>query len=291
MTGDYASAVVRRFFDVRRPVAQYASIPRSYVILQRINLGLFALLGDLQGDRQLAGHRRGDLAVHPGRAVHPDGRGRGGVAGQPGRPRPGGPRRSATSARRSRRRTVAGALGEIGGRRAAVEPAARVPAGTQATDKDAHGRAQLYRPERGRLLRRPPGLAAHPVDLSRPGPPRRRPALGAVARGPAAGPRLPGGRGVGDRRARAGRHGLGPARGVRGVARGRPGRARGADLRPPRRPAGRAAGAVGQPAVRAGRARRPAAGPRCLRRQGPGPVPPARHRGQPGRVRARTPRR
>jgi predicted unusual protein kinase regulating ubiquinone biosynthesis (AarF/ABC1/UbiB family) len=48
VTGDYASAVVRRFFDVRRPVAQYASIPRSYVILQRINLGLFALLGDIQ---------------------------------------------------------------------------------------------------------------------------------------------------------------------------------------------------------------------------------------------------
>jgi predicted unusual protein kinase regulating ubiquinone biosynthesis (AarF/ABC1/UbiB family) len=47
MTGDYASAVVRRFFDVRSPVAEYASIPRSYVILQRINLGLFAVLGEL----------------------------------------------------------------------------------------------------------------------------------------------------------------------------------------------------------------------------------------------------
>jgi predicted unusual protein kinase regulating ubiquinone biosynthesis (AarF/ABC1/UbiB family) len=47
ITGDYASAVVRRFFDVRSPVAGYASIPRSYVILQRINLGLFALLGQL----------------------------------------------------------------------------------------------------------------------------------------------------------------------------------------------------------------------------------------------------
>ena len=47
MTGDYASAVVRRFFDVRSPVAAYARIPRSYVILQRINLGLFALLGEL----------------------------------------------------------------------------------------------------------------------------------------------------------------------------------------------------------------------------------------------------
>ncbi len=44
---DYSSAVVRRFFDVRSPVAEYVSIPRSYVVLQRINLGLFALLGDL----------------------------------------------------------------------------------------------------------------------------------------------------------------------------------------------------------------------------------------------------
>ncbi len=47
VTSEYASAVVRRFFDVRSPIAPYASIPRSYVILQRINLGLFALLGDL----------------------------------------------------------------------------------------------------------------------------------------------------------------------------------------------------------------------------------------------------
>jgi predicted unusual protein kinase regulating ubiquinone biosynthesis (AarF/ABC1/UbiB family) len=48
VTGEYASAVVRRFFDVRSPVAQYARIPRSYVVLQRINLGLFALLGELK---------------------------------------------------------------------------------------------------------------------------------------------------------------------------------------------------------------------------------------------------
>jgi predicted unusual protein kinase regulating ubiquinone biosynthesis (AarF/ABC1/UbiB family) len=46
-TGDYASAVVRRFFDFRSPLATYVQIPRSYVILQRINLGLFALLGEL----------------------------------------------------------------------------------------------------------------------------------------------------------------------------------------------------------------------------------------------------
>ena len=47
LTPDYASSVVRRFFDVRSPVAEYVAIPRSYVVLQRINLGLFAVLGDL----------------------------------------------------------------------------------------------------------------------------------------------------------------------------------------------------------------------------------------------------
>jgi predicted unusual protein kinase regulating ubiquinone biosynthesis (AarF/ABC1/UbiB family) len=47
MTGDYASAVARRFFDFRSPLAAYARIPRSYVILQRINLGMFAVLGEL----------------------------------------------------------------------------------------------------------------------------------------------------------------------------------------------------------------------------------------------------
>jgi predicted unusual protein kinase regulating ubiquinone biosynthesis (AarF/ABC1/UbiB family) len=48
VTSEYASAVVRRFFDLRSPVSQYARIPRSYVILQRINLGLFALLGEMR---------------------------------------------------------------------------------------------------------------------------------------------------------------------------------------------------------------------------------------------------
>jgi predicted unusual protein kinase regulating ubiquinone biosynthesis (AarF/ABC1/UbiB family) len=47
ITSDYASSVVRRFFDLRSPVAGYLSIPQPYVILQRINLGLFAVLGEL----------------------------------------------------------------------------------------------------------------------------------------------------------------------------------------------------------------------------------------------------
>ncbi len=48
---DYSTAVVRRFFDVSSPVAEYVSIPRSYVVLQRINLGLFAVLGELSATR------------------------------------------------------------------------------------------------------------------------------------------------------------------------------------------------------------------------------------------------
>jgi predicted unusual protein kinase regulating ubiquinone biosynthesis (AarF/ABC1/UbiB family) len=51
ITGDYASTVVRRFFDVRSPLAPFIQVPRSYVILQRINLGVFALLGELTATR------------------------------------------------------------------------------------------------------------------------------------------------------------------------------------------------------------------------------------------------
>ena len=47
ITSDYASSVVRRFFNLRSPLAEYMAIPQSYVILQRINLGLFAILGEL----------------------------------------------------------------------------------------------------------------------------------------------------------------------------------------------------------------------------------------------------
>jgi ABC1 atypical kinase-like domain/ER-bound oxygenase mpaB/B'/Rubber oxygenase, catalytic domain len=47
ITSAYAASVVRGFFDLRSPVAQYIAVPRPYVILQRINLGLFAVLGEL----------------------------------------------------------------------------------------------------------------------------------------------------------------------------------------------------------------------------------------------------
>ena len=47
LTPAYASAIVRRFFDAQGPLAPYSDVPRAYVILQRINLGLYALLGSL----------------------------------------------------------------------------------------------------------------------------------------------------------------------------------------------------------------------------------------------------
>jgi predicted unusual protein kinase regulating ubiquinone biosynthesis (AarF/ABC1/UbiB family) len=47
ITPDFATALVRRFFDTRSPIAPHSNIPRAYVVLQRINLGLMAVLGQL----------------------------------------------------------------------------------------------------------------------------------------------------------------------------------------------------------------------------------------------------
>ena len=47
ITPAFASAIVRRFFDAKGPLAPFSDVPRTYVILQRINLGLYAVLGSL----------------------------------------------------------------------------------------------------------------------------------------------------------------------------------------------------------------------------------------------------
>jgi predicted unusual protein kinase regulating ubiquinone biosynthesis (AarF/ABC1/UbiB family) len=47
ITPGFASAIVRRFFDARGPLAPYSDVPRAYVVMQRINLGLYAVLGSL----------------------------------------------------------------------------------------------------------------------------------------------------------------------------------------------------------------------------------------------------
>ena len=46
-TPEYASSIVRHTFDRTSPIAQYATVPRSFVFIQRINLGLYAILGQL----------------------------------------------------------------------------------------------------------------------------------------------------------------------------------------------------------------------------------------------------
>jgi hypothetical protein len=47
ITSDYAACVVRRSFDLRSPVIAHIAVPRPYLILQRINPRLFAVLGEL----------------------------------------------------------------------------------------------------------------------------------------------------------------------------------------------------------------------------------------------------
>ncbi len=46
-SGEYASSIVRHTFDRTSPIAQYSTVPRAFVFIQRINLGLYALLGQL----------------------------------------------------------------------------------------------------------------------------------------------------------------------------------------------------------------------------------------------------
>ena len=42
------SALVRQTFNRQSPVTRYTTVPASFVLIQRINLGLFALLGRLR---------------------------------------------------------------------------------------------------------------------------------------------------------------------------------------------------------------------------------------------------
>jgi predicted unusual protein kinase regulating ubiquinone biosynthesis (AarF/ABC1/UbiB family) len=46
-TPSYATSIVRHTFDRSSPIAQYATVPRAFVFIQRINLGLYAILGEL----------------------------------------------------------------------------------------------------------------------------------------------------------------------------------------------------------------------------------------------------
>jgi len=46
-SSSYSSRIVRHTFDRTSPISQYATVPRAFVFIQRINLGLYALLGEL----------------------------------------------------------------------------------------------------------------------------------------------------------------------------------------------------------------------------------------------------
>ncbi len=46
-SSEYSSGIVRHTFDRTSPIAQYATVPKAFVFIQRINLGLYALLGEL----------------------------------------------------------------------------------------------------------------------------------------------------------------------------------------------------------------------------------------------------
>jgi predicted unusual protein kinase regulating ubiquinone biosynthesis (AarF/ABC1/UbiB family) len=47
-SSEYASRIVRHTFDRTSVISQYATVPRQFVFIQRINLGLYALLGELR---------------------------------------------------------------------------------------------------------------------------------------------------------------------------------------------------------------------------------------------------
>ena len=79
-TKEYASGIVRHTFDRSSPIAQYATVPRAFVFIQRINLGLYALLGDLGAT---GNYRRVAEELWPFTSAPPttrDGRARAGLA-------------------------------------------------------------------------------------------------------------------------------------------------------------------------------------------------------------------
>ena len=45
---EYASSLVRRTFNRESPVTRYTTVPASFVLIQRINMGVFAILGRLR---------------------------------------------------------------------------------------------------------------------------------------------------------------------------------------------------------------------------------------------------
>ncbi len=47
-TSDYSNSIIRNTFDRSNPILQHTTLPSAFVFIQRINLGLYALLGELR---------------------------------------------------------------------------------------------------------------------------------------------------------------------------------------------------------------------------------------------------
>ena len=125
---------MRHTFDRISPIAQYATVPRAFVFIQRINLGLYALLGEL---RATGNYRRMAEELWPfvdGAAVDADGRGRVGVARRPA-PRVTAPPAVLPSGVTVRRRCSADSLRPPRSPRVAVTVAARRAAASDDDDR------------------------------------------------------------------------------------------------------------------------------------------------------------
>ena len=86
LSSEYAAESVRRVFDLSGPyahVAKASNVPPAFVITQRINLGLHAVLGRLRATRQLPQDRRRAVADRRRTGLDPDGRARSRVAVAP----------------------------------------------------------------------------------------------------------------------------------------------------------------------------------------------------------------
>jgi hypothetical protein len=67
-------AVVRRFFDCAAHSPTTSAARGHRAILQRINLSLFAVLGELSATADWRALAEGDLALRPRPGLHPDGK-------------------------------------------------------------------------------------------------------------------------------------------------------------------------------------------------------------------------
>ena len=89
VTSEYSGKLLYKTFDARTNEILGANVPPTFALIQRINLGLFSLMGK-RTDRQLASHQRRAVGLDRRRTIDTDGRGRSAwvASGVVMRPRP-----------------------------------------------------------------------------------------------------------------------------------------------------------------------------------------------------------